>query len=179
MTCIVGMVDGGKVFMGADSLATNHYVQTPRKDAKLFRNKHLLIGYCGSPRMGQLLRFKLEPPEIPAGKDVFNYACTDLVDAVIKTLKDNGFAKEDNNVLEGGTFLLGVAGRLFRIDSDFQVAESLYSYDACGSGAEVALGSLHSTTSFTSSEKRLKLALEAASAHTPYVQSPYLIEVLE
>jgi hypothetical protein len=60
---------------------------------------------------------------------------TEFVDAVRKVLKDGGFAKKDSEQEEGGVFLIGVSGRLFRLESDYQVGWTTDGYDACGFGA--------------------------------------------
>ena len=38
MTCIVGLVHGGKVYMGGDSAGVGGYCLTVRADEKVFRN---------------------------------------------------------------------------------------------------------------------------------------------
>lgn len=38
MTCIVGLVNKGKVFIGADSLGSDGFTQQVRKEPKVFRN---------------------------------------------------------------------------------------------------------------------------------------------
>jgi len=41
----------------------------------------------------------------------------------------------------GGTFLVGYRGRLFRVDSDYQVGESVNNYCAVGCGADLVRAS--------------------------------------
>lgn len=52
MTCIVGIVDNGKVYMGADSLGVGGLSKRVRKDPKLFRVGEFVFGYTSSFRMG-------------------------------------------------------------------------------------------------------------------------------
>lgn len=179
MTCIVGIVQKGKVYMGADSAGTDaYYNQQIRRDPKIFRNGDLLIGYCGSFRMGQLLGLGLNAPTPKANQKPENYMVSELIPVIRTLLKENGYAKVENNVEEGGQFLVGYDGRLFNIESDFQVGESDDSFDACGAGAPVALGALYATRKNPKPRDRMKLALEAAARFNASVRPPFKYEVL-
>ena len=59
MTCIVGLIDGRRVWMGGDSAGVSGLDITVRADAKVFRNGDFLIGFTSSFRMGQLLAFHM------------------------------------------------------------------------------------------------------------------------
>jgi len=127
--------------------------------------------------MGQLLNYKFTPPPIAEDQDVFAYMATSFVESVRQCLKDGGYTIVQNNEETGGSFLVGYRGRLFHIESDFQVSEVLDSYDATGCGMEYALGSLH-TTAESDDEypaDRLTAALDAASYFSPFVSAPYVI----
>jgi hypothetical protein len=102
-------------------------------------------------------------------------------DAAARTcFREGGFARKKDEQEEGGHFLVGVRGRLFEIESDYQVGESLDGYAAIGSGDDVALGALFATHHLgMSPEQRLTLALEAAQHHITSVRAPFLIECLE
>ena len=89
------------------------------------------------------------------------------------SLKENEWAKVENGQIEGGTFLLGVKCKLFRVDSDFQVSSYDGNYAACGSGEFISLGSLHTTRNFDDPVERLTKALLAAESHNPFVRSPF------
>ena len=86
----------------------------------------------------------------------------------------NGFGDKDGTI--GGTFLLGYKGKLYSIDSDFQVGIPSLQYDAIGCGAELVLGSLHTTAKFNlDPQERIELSLEAASTFNAGVQGPYVV----
>ena len=179
MTIIVGLIDeeSKTIYMGGDSAGVAHYSLQKRKDPKVFINGEFIIGYTSSFRMGQLLRFKLNPPTRKIGMDVYEYMCTDFIDAVRECFKEGGYTEIENNVEAGGTFLVGYAGRLFEVESDFQVAERLIDYTACGCGIDLALGSLHSTAYIThiTPERRVLLALKAAAEFSVGVSDPFVI----
>jgi hypothetical protein len=174
VTCIVGVVDGDRVLIGGDSAGSDGWGISIRSDTKVFRTGTYVMGFTSSFRMGQLLRYSLEvsPPD---SWDVDRFMATSFINAVRRCLKDGGWLKTDNGVERGGTFLVGVAGRLYVIHSDFQIGYTADGYAACGSGEMVALGSLHSTPDLDP-ETRVRAALEAASHHTSSVAGPYTVE---
>jgi len=172
MTAIVGVVHDGVVHIGGDSAGVGEWTITIRADAKVFVNGPYVMGFTGSFRMGQLLRYALEPP-IPSG-DLDAFMTTTFIDAVRECLRTGGWMSKENEREDGGTFLVGVSGRLFRIGSDFQVGESADGYDAVGSGEELALGALHATArSRMSPRKRIEVALSAAEHFSGAVCRPF------
>jgi len=178
MTCIVGLIEGDRVWMGGDSAGVSGLDITVRADPKVFRNGPYLIGFTSSFRMGQLLAYKLKAPLVEEGEDVFSFMVTRFVDAVRDCLKEGGYAQRTNDAEQGGSFLVGFRRRLFSIQSDYQVCEALRGYHAIGCGADYALGSLASTVG-QEGESRLRRALEIAELFSGGVRAPFRIECLE
>ncbi len=177
MTCIAGIVEGSKVYIGGDSAGVSGYVVYHRSDPKVFRCGSFLIGFTTSFRMGQLLRYTFHAPELPEGMDPFDYMVKLFVENLRECFKIGGYAKKESDQESGGQFLVGYTGRLFSIESDYQVAELADGYAAVGSGAEVALGALYATQG-ADARKRITVALEAAAHFTAYVRGPFVIEEL-
>ena len=179
MTCIVGLISGETIYMGADSAGVNdaNLDFARRKDSKVFKRDNMIIGFTSSFRMGQLLRFDLKVPEHRRNKDVYEYMVTDFMKAVRKCFLDGGFTEKEHNVESGGEFIVGYRGRLFHIMDDFQVGENEDSYLAIGSGESFALGSLYSSEHLEPDE-RVELALSAAENFNAGVRSPFVIEKL-
>lgn len=178
MTCIVGLIENGRVWMGGDSAGVSGLDITVRADPKVFRNGHFLIGFTSSFRMGQLLAYKLKVPAMEPGEDVFRYMVTTVVDAVRECLKEGGYAQRSNDAETGGSFLVGFRGRLFSIQSDYQVCESSRGFHAIGCGADYALGSLASTAG-QPGEERIRRALEIAELFSGGVRAPFRVDCLE
>lgn len=178
MTCIVGIVEGDRVWMGGDSAGLAGYSLTVRADQKVFRNGEFLLGFCGSFRMGQLLRYSFQPPKQPRRSDVYRYMVTTFVDGVRDTLKKGGFARKKEDVEEiDGSFLVGYRGRLFVVDEDYQIAEALDGFVAVGCGQEIAQGALYVTQTMDA-RKRVRRALDAAERYSAGVRRPFAIQVL-
>ncbi len=175
MTCIVGLVHNKKVWIGGDSAGIAGLDQTIRADAKVFTRGEFAFGFTTSFRMGQILRYSFKIPPISEGKDIYEYMVTDFIDAVRKALKDGGYARKESEEEKGGTFLVGVRGRLFKIDSDYQVGESVKPYDACGCGESYALGAFYAQKSLVDPKKSVIAALEAATEFSAGVKPPYLL----
>lgn len=180
MTCIVGLTHNGVTYIGADSLGSNTYTKTVRKDKKVFKLKdteNAVLGFTSSYRMGQLLMYasnlidKRDEPNIN-----HEYLVTKFIPNVISLFESGGYNRNNSGEKFGGTFLMGYKDKLYRIDSDYQVGESVVNYDACGCGEDFALGSLHTTEGIgLTPEERIHTALRAASEFSTGVQAPFYI----
>jgi len=176
MTCIVGVVYGQHVWIGGDSAGADvyHTIYT-RTDPKVFRKGEMAFGFTTSFRMGQLIRYKMDVPLDPlhnAKLDVHKYLAVDFMDALRKCLKDGGFAEKDKEAETGGTFMLGLRGQLYTVESDYQFAQVEQPYAAVGSGAAIARGALYATADLMP-EDRIRIALEAAAEHNYTVRPPF------
>lgn len=181
MTCIVGWADDeGNICIGGDSAGVAGLNLTTRADEKVFKNGEMLFGFTSSFRMGQLLRFSLSIPSRTEKQDDYDFMCTDFINAVRKCLKDGGYAKVNNGVEEGGSFIVGYRGTLYSVDSDFQVGKPMDPFDAVGCGESFAKGAswtlLHSEMPIKTKVER---ALEAAHRFSAGVRPPYVILTLD
>jgi hypothetical protein len=182
MTCVVGIKTSEGVYIGGDSAMTNDYgLQTILTSSKVFpvvndQGTRILLGCTTSGRMMQLLQYELELPPYE-GEDVMAYLVVGLVNAVRDCLKAGGFATMEDGREEGGSFLIGFEGRLFEMQSDYQINEPTSGYEAIGVGAQLALGALYVTPNLPP-EQRIENALLAASFHNAYVKPPYFISRL-
>lgn len=177
MTCIVGLVDENKVYIGGDSAGVAGYGLTVRADEKVFINGDFVMGFTSSFRMGQLLRYSLNPPKYHPDIDLIEYMVTSFIEAVRKCLKEGGVAEKKDDKERAGTFLVGFNGKLFKIDSDYQVGVPALTFDACGCGEDIALGSMYSNSSLPPIE-RITQALEAAEQFSAGVRHPFIVKYL-
>lgn len=177
MTCIVGITDGKTVFIGGDSAGvSSNYAVVVRKDSKVGKRGEFIFGFTSSFRMGQILLHRFNPPEIPESQDLMAYMVGKFVDELRESFRSHGFAENNSGKEVGGTFLVGIRGRLFGIESDYQVTESLCGFDAVGCGSEIAKGSLYSSgIALVSYEGRIYEALRAAETFSGGVRAPFNI----
>jgi len=174
MTCIAAVVEpSGTVWMGADSAGVSGLDIVARADEKVFARKGYLIGFTSSFRMGDILRFLAALPSPPASGDLRRFMVVRFVEAVRKALKKYGFAAKKSEQESGGTFLVATRGRIFYIDSDYQVGESVHGFDAVGRGESYALGALHATAGWgTGGDRRVLDAIGAAIEFSTGVCGP-------
>jgi len=173
VTCIVGLRHKGKVYIGGDSAGVAGWDLQVRADRKVFVNGPFAFGFCGSFRLSQILPYSFAPPKRNAEKDVYAFMVTEFVDAERSARKSGGWAKKENEVEKGGFFLVGYAGRLFYVESDYQVGEASVDYNATGCGSSYAIGSLY--TSKGEPKSRVKLALQCAESNSAGVRGPFHI----
>lgn len=67
MTCVVGLVENGVVYMGADQATLSDYdaiVRIGFAEAKIIKRDNFLIGYSGNINEGQELRLKLDVSDL-------------------------------------------------------------------------------------------------------------------
>ena len=89
-------------------------------------------------------------------------------------LKNGGWASKKEESEQGGVFLVGYKGKLFRVDSDYQVGMSMDGFDAVGCGEDIAKGSMFSTKG-KHPRKRVLMALQAAERFSAGVRGPFKI----
>ena len=183
MTCIVGIVSEDGVTIGGDSAGVGGYYNVSvRKDSKVFTKGKFLFGFCGSFRLGQLLRYSFEAPDHDPRTDVDTYLRTTWLSALRKCLKDGGFARNEQGEEQAphSSFLVGYAGRLFEVEQDFQVGENVSPFNAVGCGEQFAKGALSvlKDLSFIPDDKKVLFALEAAAEHSGGVRGPFNVQTL-
>jgi len=173
MTAIAGVVHEGRIWLGGDSAGVSGYDLNVRTDPKVFQVGDVLIGYTTSFRMGQILQYHLTPPKRFADESPMQHMVTRFVPEVIKIFKDHGFNRSVEAVESGGRFIVGFAGELFEIQSDYQVAR-YGDCCACGCGDHLILGSLFSTVGLHP-VVRIDVALRAAEQYSAGVRRPFHI----
>ena len=174
MTCIVGLVHENMVYMGGDSAGACGWTVRSVQTRKVFKVQNFIIGYTSSFRMGEILQYHLKVEPQQEGQTDHEYMVCQFAEAVRKVLKEHGFAKVENNVEEGGDFLVGYKGHIYSVNSDFQMTEHIDRYDACGCGEEFALGAMM-VTEGNAPAGRIEQALMAAAHFSGGVLPPFYV----
>ncbi len=181
MTCIIGLVEDGRVYIGADSAAANQFELRQTALKKVFRRstggQELIIGYTDSFRMGQILQYHLMLEKQPDDEDDLTYLVRGVADQARATFRERGYLQVENEQEAGGTFLIGYRGKLYIVESDFQVNHYLDDFEAIGSGREYALGAMLALKELSPRE-RIGQALEIAAHFSVGVIGPFFIEEL-
>ena len=180
MTCIVGLKHKQKIYIGGDSCTTAGYETRASSQKKVFRigsaDNGILVGYCGSARMGQIIRYGVRPPKIKG--DVEKYLFRKFIPALRKTLGEQGWLKQENNtdaINDDGRFMVGLKGEIFCIYEDFQVHSVEDNIHSIGSGRNYALGVMLALSNEPPKD-RILTALSVAGQFTMSVCAPYYVE---
>lgn len=145
MTTIVGIVENGTAYIGADSTVLNGWKASTLKEPKVFQRGPFLIGVCGSTRFFNIVAhgdwYKDTPPDEP--ESPIGYIMRVLANPLRLVTKDNGaIHSEDGEDSSEGGLLVAYKGDIYEIDSKFSVYQHTRGIYACGSGGEYALGAL-------------------------------------
>lgn len=162
MTCIIMARFGGVLISGADSVGTTDTSYCSLKNPKIFcitglpdpkspdLTEDYVFGSCGRPRISQILQFSKWIPsyhESDYGTEnpVYEYMCTSFVDCLREILKVKGYLRDMDGTenFDSDTILVSFKGRIFEIESNFQVIEHDKDFVCIGSGASYAIGSMN------------------------------------
>ena len=175
MTCIIGVAKRGTVYLGGDSAGTSGDLsQRVIGDKKVFKRDKYIFGICGLPKVMDALRYAIELPVQEKGSDDRQFVAAELLPAIKAGLKEYGCTEHEGEKFHGA-ILFGYRGKLYRIESNFQVITNAYEFDAVGSGADIAMGSLHATTRDFNVRNRILKALEASAINNAGVRPPFTI----
>lgn len=187
MTCIVGYISGNKtIYMGGDRAAVNQFgIQKILTEPKVYFVDNFVIGFCGSLRFGQVVRYSFTPPEKPEGMSLMGYMCGPFV-TTLRTVLEEQYpdCNEDSESGCDGSLLVGTEGRLFGIDSSFAVLESNKPYLCIGSGEYHANSALevlqylnNKNKCVTTPEHDIELALSLSALNCCGVARPFDIAI--
>lgn len=177
MTCIVGIEGKNTVWLGGDSAATSgNGQQMLIADSKVFVNESVAFGVCGSPKVMDPLKFTKFTKQ-KRGLDTREFVAKHLVPEIKAVLKEAGCVVDNpqHGEMFEGAVLIGTGGKLYRMECNFQIISDSFRFDAVGSGAEIAIGSLHATRSDKNPNRRIMTALEASAIANAGVRPPFNI----
>lgn len=177
MTIVVGVVEDGHVYLGADSRGSWGSLARPLTESKVWTQAGMVLGLTGRCREAQIIQHLTVLPSVPEDASrLVPWLCSDFIDAIRATRKTAGYDErmEGQSLCEYGPgLILGVRGRLFVVHGDYSVAE-YPNGAAMGSGEAAARGSLHTSAALgVGAEQRVTLALEAACTHDIYCAPPF------
>ena len=180
MTCIVGIVKDGEVWMGGDGamfIRDDLAIEISAKKVAIIDGR-FLMGMSGTTRPWQIMR-AMTYPEHPDGVSDEEYMTLSVISAITEELrKNNLLGHDDENHCDCAGHcegLIGYRARLYTLDSGFNLDE--YRQGVAGSGVGVGLGALTATEllGIESPERRIRIVLQAAARHLGSVGEPFTI----
>lgn len=187
MSCIVAYNNGDYIYFGSDSIATsNDYSQEVFKDSKIFIKNEMLIGYCGSIRAGQIIKYDFNIPFHPEGFSDMEYFCCLFFPKLLEKFnnreffyyEDNKSEDINNNNNKTPPLLIGYKKKLYLIGEDFQIIESSKNYSCIGSASDYALGAFSLIERLNiniSPEEKIYTVLDSVSDLSYVIKPPYNI----
>ena len=187
MSCVVGLMFEGEVWMGGDSYGSIKGVSYPGCLPKFCRRAEpngaeMLLGGCGTDRFNNAMRYNLQIPAFSEGDDIHRYLNCDFTDAIRASLRNAGLVKvEDGQEYHENSLLLAFKGALYYMGSDFNFTSTpSRDFLVIGSGEDFAMGALHAGLHLTklSAQAIVTSALQAASSLGTTVAPPFHVEKL-
>lgn len=173
MTTILGIEHADGALLAADSMGSGGGSADTCVPSKLIRHGEIILGFTGSFRMGDLLRYHLELEPVPRS-DMPRHIVTSVIPAIRAVYKDHGLATDNGGADACGALLIALRGRVYEVCPDYQVNRSAFGYNAVGSGSMVALGALSASAgTHMSPQTRAKAALVAAQKHATGTRPPW------
>jgi ATP-dependent protease HslVU (ClpYQ) peptidase subunit len=189
MTAIVAIAneDEGWVHMGGDSHSADPSIgrNQVRNDVKVWKHGPFVFGVSGSVRQAQIMRYMWEfPPEVNDKPLDFEWMVKYYVPSLRDVLGKGQLAEDEPEAPLPGGVLVGVRGKLYEIQADYQVVDNADAFWSIGAASEYCLGALHALiftsdcTTYAAPRVAIKIALEAASKYSMFSAPPFtLVEV--
>lgn len=184
MTCIVAYVAENKdIWMAADSATVAGLDLRMKRQPKIFLKGEFIIGVTGYTRMQQIMQYAFHPPMQPDDMEQEEYMCTLFVNEFRDVMKNLGYAqKYSEQEYVDSKALIGYRGKLYVMESNFQIMEHIDPYDAVGCGEPFALGALYVQDADNAIEHNphgaLIMALHAATRYSAGVREPFYVRTL-
>jgi hypothetical protein len=180
MTVVLVDTEDNELLFGADSAASGQDEEIYTFDTeKVFEREGYLFGYCGSYRIGQILRHCVELPKIPEDPeepfDMERFLVRELLPPIRQAVTAEGAAGAGRAILGDKTaILLGCRRQIWRLGTNLTVNRET-PFAAIGSGRSRAYGALHAlhAAGFGPLQQRVELALQATAAFTANVRPPF------
>ena len=186
MSVVVAIKENGRVYLGADSQVTyggsrkslsnpNNYKIWKLKDAE-----NCLIGSVGRCRDANVLRILknvVSELDVIHNSINFEWVVSTLVPRLFRELEQYSLLETEGGLHMNSSFLFAYKDQLFEISSDGCVIE-IDDFDAIGSGANQAVGSLLSTIG-KSPTSRITAAIKASATSDIYVDYPIVLSDTE
>jgi ATP-dependent protease HslVU (ClpYQ) peptidase subunit len=179
MTCLVGIIQDGKTYIGTDGFATTEDCERkPIICRKLFVSDNYVVAFAGHIRTGQLL-YPESGFEFP--KDVYQ-----IPNHIYLWLREFEVVGKDelSTAVIHSNFLIATKDKLYEILMDMSVSEidPECGFTAIGSGTPYAMGSLYTSAHTLNTlgeiidpKTRIRLALDTAAEFIRNVGPPFQI----
>jgi ATP-dependent protease HslVU (ClpYQ) peptidase subunit len=163
------------VFLGGDSSAISEYDMLTIRTPKVIRKGEYVFGFAGHFRFAQIVEHAFKPP-VYKGGDVFSFMSRQFMSRLQKCVAKAEFARNREGRMEGGLALIGFRGRLFCMQTEYELIEPKDGMFSIGCGFPYALGAMDALAIAEKNvERRVLLALQSTERYCSGVRSPFHI----
>lgn len=160
MTCIAAVEGEGVVWIASDTKITDGDTKDRIYGKAWIGKDGIAFAGAGVWRACQVLRHGTRIPKRLKGQDPMQWLVTKLTRAITNGQDEAELTEQDRQI----SILVVMDGRIYHIDTSMSVTPCPRGYHAIGSGANVALGSLYSSTG-KAPRARVSMAVKAACEH--------------
>jgi ATP-dependent protease HslVU (ClpYQ) peptidase subunit len=201
MTTIIGIQGDGFAVVCADSQvsdissdgAVTQIVTLRESSGKLGANGRYILGAAGDVRAINILHHAFVPPAAPPnlkGKKLDQFITVKFIPALRECFEVQGYAAPQNEQSEhmaeqGSSVIVVINGVIYTVESDYSWFSDSVGIYALGTGAQYAMGALHTLThkvknlNINIAKQYLLKAMAAAAKFDPYTGAPYQTYVQE
>ncbi len=157
MTVIVGVANESGHWMAGDRATSDSKYIEPTVEPKIHERGQYLVGFSGNVGIGQNVVWNFDFPATETYEEMF----TVLQVALNRFIDESGVIRGELTGEDGALLMILSHGFVWVYNAqDGQLLP--YQETAIGSGGAVALGSLHTSRTWSNQERRVKTAAEIA-----------------
>jgi ATP-dependent protease HslVU (ClpYQ) peptidase subunit len=171
MSVAVGVESEGGVWLAADSAISEDGAIDLACSGKLIKRAGYGVATVGYARAADVLQHYLDLPGPVSDEHVMSWAVTSLVPALQTLAEDHEPWKGRDDDDDGWSLIVAACGVVLTVGADYAVHRSQRGYQAIGTGAAFALGSLHATHPLDA-RNRCVSAVKAAATWCTTVREP-------
>ena len=173
MTCIIGLEENGKAYVGADSMQVSGIDNSSGSNKKIFRVDGFIFAHTGSCKGSQIVKYLLDIPTPEEIDERFMF--TKIAEPMRLKMKEAGYSEiKDNQESHNDEWIIAYKDQVYKITCDWEAKRFNGGLIVSGCGGDYAKGVMLALKDLEPKE-RIKKALEIASQCSVGVGPPFYV----
>jgi len=173
MTCIIGLEENGKAYVGADSMQVRGYESSMSSNKKIFRIDGFIFAHTGYSKGSQIVKYLLDIPTPEVFDERFMF--TKIAEPMRLKMKEIGYSEiKDNQESHIDGWIVAYKDKIFEINSDWETSRLNGGLSVGGCGGNIAKGVMLALQDIEPKE-RIKKALKIAGQCYVGVAPPFYV----
>lgn len=174
MTCIIGLEEGGKAYVGADSMQIEGLDNAISTNKKIFRRNGFIFAHTGQCRGTQIMKYLIDIPLIDDTDEEFIFK--HISEPLRMKMKEIGYSEiKDNIEMHRDRWIVAHKNKVYLINSDWEVARKANGLAVGGCGGDYATGAMFALKNILPPKKRIERALKISAKCSVGVGPPFVI----